>query len=87
MFEGVDRCGKTTQTKLLAESLFPEAELIRFPARETTIGAIIDSYLQSSTQLNDQSVHLLFSANRWEKAEYIETKLRAGISLVSCLSL
>ena len=36
MFEGVDRCGKTTQTKLLVEKLKQEGrqvELMRFPGK------------------------------------------------------
>jgi dTMP kinase len=86
LFEGVDRCGKTTQTKLLADYCQEKtgsAELIRFPDRETTIGKLIDSYLKSASNLNDNSIHLLFSANRWESADNIEQKLRAGTTLVT----
>jgi dTMP kinase len=94
LFEGVDRCGKTTQTKMLQEHLqgsgfptTPIAELIRFPDRDTTIGQQIDSYLRSATNLNDNSIHLLFSANRWERKDSIENKLKAGTTLVSrCVS-
>lgn len=43
------------------------AELWRFPDRTTATGLMIDSYLQSKTELDDAAVHLLFSANRWEK--------------------
>lgn len=85
LFEGVDRCGKTTQTKLLSEFCKEKtgsAELIRFPNRETTIGQLIDSYLRSASNLNDNSIHLLFSANRWEASENIERSLNAGTTLV-----
>ena len=34
--------------------------------RSTPIGQIIDRYLQQRMDLDDHSVHLLFSANRWE---------------------
>ena len=34
--------------------------------RSTPIGQIIDRYLRQHTELDDHSVHLLFSANRWE---------------------
>ena len=34
--------------------------------RSTPIGQIIDRYLQQRMELDDHSVHLLFSANRWE---------------------
>lgn len=88
LFEGVDRCGKTTQSKLLTEHLNringeDSCIPMRFPDRTTTIGKIIDSYLTSKTDLNDHSIHLLFSANRWERKQYIEESLRNGQSIVS----
>ena len=43
------------------------AELWRFPDRCTPIGRMIDSYLTGKTETDDAAVHLLFSANRWEK--------------------
>ena len=70
LFEGVDRCGKSTQCKLLVQNLQSrgiEAELWRYPDRTTAIGQMIDKYLQSQTDMDDASIHLLFSANRWEK--------------------
>jgi len=84
LFEGVDRCGKTTQASLLKEHLqkTQTVEQIRFPERFSAIGQLIDSYLQSSSNLNDQSIHLLFSANRWEQSDGIEAKLAAGCNLI-----
>ena len=43
------------------------AELWRFPDRTTAIGKMINSYLTSQADIDDAAVHLLFSANRWEK--------------------
>lgn len=88
LFEGVDRCGKTTQSAMLAKSLSEKhgrTELIRFPDRSTTIGNLIDSYLKSASNLNDQSIHLLFSANRWERSSFVEESLNAGTNLVLLL--
>lgn len=85
LFEGVDRCGKSTQSAMLAKSLSEsqrQAELIRFPERSTTIGNLIDLYLKSANNLNDQSIHLLFSANRWERSSFIEDSLKEGLNLV-----
>lgn len=101
VFEGADRCGKTTQANLLAERLRGrggdrDVECIRFPDRDTAIGRVIDAHLASSAETeteteteNDSasaaaaaSVHLLFSANRWERARDIERKLRAGTTLL-----
>lgn len=36
--------------------------------RTTAIGKMINSYLQSQSELDDRAIHLLFSANRWELA-------------------
>lgn len=36
--------------------------------RTTSIGQMINAYLQSKADLDDHAIHLLFSANRWELA-------------------
>lgn len=87
MFEGMDRCGKSTQVQLLSKHLraaSPTASVedIRFPNRESHVGKLINSYLSSANNLNDQAIHLLFSANRWEQAADIRDKLNAGVTLV-----
>jgi len=43
---------------------------------------MIDAYLQSKTPMDDHAIHLLFSANRWEKAAYISESLAAGYSVI-----
>ncbi|KAG7263320.1 hypothetical protein CRUP_002212, partial [Coryphaenoides rupestris] len=40
--------------------------MMHFPDRTTTIGQLISSYLESKSDLEDHTIHLLFSANRWE---------------------
>jgi len=70
LFEGVDRCGKSTQARLLAEHWARSGQPVvstRFPDRSTTIGGVINSYLRRELELDDHAVHLLFSANRWER--------------------
>eukprot|EP00300_Choanocystis_sp_HF-7_P042675 c9394_g1_i1.p1 GENE.c9394_g1_i1~~c9394_g1_i1.p1 ORF type:complete len:206 (+),score=33.46 c9394_g1_i1:1-618(+) len=85
LLEGVDRCGKTTQCRLLAEKLqtngIPSVSL-RFPDRETTIGHLISDYLQQKSEMQNEVVHLLFSANRWEKAQEIQSILSSGTTVV-----
>lgn len=88
VFEGADRSGKTTQTKLCVESLrasgIPVAEGCpwRFPERTTKTGHLIDAYLQDKADMDDRVLHLLFSANRWEKVDRIRQALSAGETVV-----
>lgn len=80
VFEGVDRSGKSTQCRRLAEAI--GARLMRFPERTTAIGGMINSYLQNSAELQDNCVHLLFSANRWELSGSIKETLQSGQHVV-----
>ncbi|EGD73579.1 thymidylate kinase [Salpingoeca rosetta] len=85
VLEGTDRCGKSTQCKLLVEklaSLGHEAKLMRFPERSTVIGGVIDKYLRKEIELDDHAAHLLFSANRWELVSQMKQALKSGVSLV-----
>lgn len=69
VFEGLDRTGKSTQARRLVEALSSRSEQVqatRFPDRTTPIGQMIDGYLRCNTEMDDHSIHLLFSANRWE---------------------
>lgn len=43
---------------------------------------MINSYLQGNTEQNDQAIHLLFSANRWEAVQSILNDLKAGCTVV-----
>ncbi|KAK6153141.1 hypothetical protein DH2020_012780 [Rehmannia glutinosa] len=85
VLEGLDRCGKTSQCgRLLSylEELGHAVELWRFPDRNTGVGQMISSYLANESHLDDHAIHLLFSANRWEKRSLMESKLRSGTTLI-----
>lgn len=88
MLEGLDRSGKSTQCAKLVEYLKHRgrpAELWRFPDRSTTIGKMIDRYLSKTSKtidVDDGCIHLLFSANRWEKRDLMLETLSQGITLV-----
>ncbi|KAM9663817.1 thymidylate kinase isoform 2-T2 [Trichechus inunguis] len=85
VLEGVDRAGKSTQSRKLVAALCADgyrAELLRFPERSTEIGKLLSSYLEKKTEVEDHSVHLLFSANRWEQVPLIRDKLDQGVTLV-----
>lgn len=85
VLEGLDRSGKSSQCSRLASYLEGQglsAELWRFPDRTTNVGQMISAYLTNSSQLDDHTIHLLFSANRWEKRSLMETKLKSGTTLI-----
>ncbi|KAI9198101.1 hypothetical protein LWI28_010124 [Acer negundo] len=85
VLEGLDRCGKTSQSSRLVsymEGLGHSVELLRFPDRTTNVGQMISAYLLNQSELDDHTIHLLFSANRWEKRSMMETKLKAGTTLI-----
>jgi dTMP kinase len=82
VFEGLDRSGKSTQSKRIADWLRSEkgstVVQINFPNRGTTIGGLINSYLQSKSDLSDEAIHLLFSSNRWEYVKTLQAELEKG---------
>ncbi|KAG0174649.1 hypothetical protein DFQ28_005243 [Apophysomyces sp. BC1034] len=83
--EGCDRSGKSTQCERLVQRLQNEnhnVQLLKFPDRTTQTGKMIDSYLKQSSNMNDQAIHLLFSANRWEAVDTMASLLQSGKSLV-----
>ncbi|KAL3462555.1 thymidylate kinase-domain-containing protein [Aspergillus heterothallicus] len=83
--EGLDRAGKSSQCEFLRNFLQQAShsvKYIRFPDRTTSIGKMIDGYLRGQSQLDDHSIHLLFSANRWELAQSIEADIANGISVI-----
>ncbi|BGP13757.1 hypothetical protein JCM10213_006412 [Rhodosporidiobolus nylandii] len=85
VFEGLDRSGKSTQVARLVEKLNAKgvkAVAARFPDRTLTTGKMIDSYLSQKADLDDRAIHLLFSANRWERANQILEDLNNGITVV-----
>lgn len=43
---------------------------------------MINAYLQGQAEQNDQAIHLLFSANRWEAVQGIQRDLESGYTIV-----
>lgn len=87
LIEGLDRSGKSTQCELLCAKLLllhgGDSKLFKFPDRSTPVGKIIDEYLtKKDFWLSDQLAHLLFSANRWERAQDICSLLNEGYFVV-----
>lgn len=85
VFEGLDRSGKSTQCERLVNNLRDKGLEVfhtRFPNRTTPTGKTINDYLSNKTQQEDHTIHLLFSANRWESAREIEDHIKAGTTVV-----
>lgn len=88
VFEGADRSGKTTQTKRLTSALRSAGIPLAtdspwaFPDRSTAVGKMINAYLTSASDLDDCALHLLFSANRWEKVAKIHAALEVGETVI-----
>ncbi|BGO97593.1 Deoxythymidylate kinase Thymidylate kinase [Rhodotorula toruloides ATCC 204091] len=85
VFEGLDRSGKSTQVQRLVDALNArgvQTKGARFPDRTLSTGKMIDSYLSQKADLDDRAIHLLFSANRWERASQILEDLRNGVTVV-----
>ncbi|KAJ5723656.1 hypothetical protein N7488_001691 [Penicillium malachiteum] len=83
--EGLDRAGKSSQCEMLRDYVSKQGnavKYIRFPDRTTPIGQLIDNYLRGSANQDDHSIHLLFSANRWEVAKSIEQDIASGITVI-----
>jgi dTMP kinase len=82
VIEGLDKSGKTTQSKLLFEfynKLYPGCvSLFNFPDYTTRIGQEIRLFLEGKIQYNNEVKHILLSANRWEKKSDIETLRSQG---------
>ncbi|KAL1848425.1 Thymidylate kinase [Paecilomyces lecythidis] len=83
--EGLDRAGKSSQCEQLLhnlQTLGHQVRYIRFPDRNTPIGKLIDGYLRGQSHLDDHSIHLLFSANRWEVAPAIQELIANGVTVI-----
>jgi dTMP kinase len=91
LFEGLDRSGKSTQAKLLCDTLADKykfkTELAKYPNRDTPTGKQINDYLTKKIELHDREIHKLFSQNRWESIDSLKKKLASGVHLIRCCLL
>lgn len=84
VLEGLDRSGKSTISRYVQELISNKAPCVamNFPDRKTVIGQMINEFLCNKTELGDQAIHLLFSANRWERFKDIEETLSKGTNII-----
>jgi dTMP kinase len=81
-FEGIDRSGKTTQARMLAEALGDEAVLVREPGG-TQAAERIRELVKGDTDLSPMTETLLFGAARADLVErVIRPALAAGKTVI-----
>jgi dTMP kinase len=85
VIEGMDKAGKTTQSRVLVSALRNKGKLcasLDFPDYSTPIGREIKSFLDGKRDYPDETKLMLLSANRWERKETIDRMLSNGSLLV-----
>lgn len=89
VFEGIDRCGKSTQSQLLYDSIQDDGEvcsLSPFPNRFSLPGSMITSYLSADKKLYEplhtRSLQLIFAADRWQGSDHIRDQLSHGVHVI-----
>lgn len=55
---------------------------MNFPDRTTNSGKLINSYLTNKQDFADETIHLLFTVNRWEAVRNMERLLKNGVTLI-----
>lgn len=81
VLEGIDKSGKATQASLLKKWLITKGfkvEIISFPDYTTNIGMEIKAFLNSNKYFPPEVRQLLYTANRWERKNLIESWLKEG---------
>lgn len=88
VFEGLDRSGKSTQSALLRSRLSAQGVSVsdcvwRYPDRSSPVGGLLGGVLTSSAAAPPpQALHLLFTANRWERDAALRALLDAGVTVI-----
>ena len=79
VFEGMDQSGKGTQSKIFVKKLKElgyKAEYMHFHDVDTPLGKEIQLFLEGKREYSPLVRQLIFTANRYERAEYIENMLK-----------
>src|SRR3954453_24244162 len=83
-FEGIDRSGKTTQARMLAEALGPDALGVREPGGTEAGERIRDIIKDPAVDLSPRAEALLFAAARAQLVDQvIRPALEAGRTVIS----
>jgi dTMP kinase len=81
VIDGIDQSGKRTQTQILAKKIqafgYPFS-IWNFPEYGTPLGHQLKIYLTRRKQFDSRAVHLLYAANKWERASSIAREIDRG---------
>jgi dTMP kinase len=87
VIEGIDGCGKGTQTKILSDFLFQKGHHIilkKYPEYGKPIGDLISNWLYSKDyDFNVEAQTLLYFADFIKDKEYLENNLKDGKIILS----
>jgi dTMP kinase len=85
VFEGTDKAGKGTQSRLLMDALKLSGRIctmMNFPDYTTPIGQEIRAFLNGRRNYTIEVKHMLLSANRWEKKNEIESIIEKNTIII-----
>lgn len=86
VIDGIDKAGKNTQTRLLAENLQRAGKTVNcisFPDYGTPLGREIRRFLKGKVNFRPEVRQLLYVANRWEREADIRDWLREGSYVIA----
>jgi len=86
VIEGIEGCGKGTQTKFLSDFLSQkgfEVKIKKYPEYGTPIGDLIDDWLHKKFELNVETQALLYFADFMKDKEAMENNLKSGKMVIS----
>jgi len=85
VLEGIEGCGKGTQTKFLSDFLSQKHEVItkKYPEYGLPIGELISEWLHKKFELNVETQALLYFADFMKDAKAMENNLKSGKMIVA----
>ncbi|MFA5071808.1 MAG: dTMP kinase [Candidatus Paceibacterota bacterium] len=84
VIEGIDGCGKGTQTKFLSDFLSQKKEIFvnKYPQYGKPIGDLIDQWLHKKHEFNPETQALLYFTDFLKDKEMVENYLKSGKMVV-----
>lgn len=81
--EGIDGAGKTTQVADIAKKLSPDKVFLTKTPSDNIIGKLIRQVLSKQVSISSKSIQYLYTADRQDQQEEIESYLKKGYTVIS----